>query len=59
MNRRPPGRGRGLEGPACEERQTLDQGYTASPPAQAMCVRCGRVTHRRDADRLAWCGGES
>lgn len=56
--RRPPGRGKGLDGPACEERLTLDQGYTVHPPSQAMCVRCGRVTHRRDTDGLAWCGGD-
>ncbi len=56
--RRPPGRGRGLDGPPCPERNDLDQGYHLRPPAQAMCVRCGRVTARRDTDGLAWCGGQ-
>jgi hypothetical protein len=56
MTGRPPGRGRGLDGPACPEREHLDQGYNP-PPRQAMCVRCGRVTSRRDTDSLPWCGG--
>lgn len=57
--RRPAGIGPGLTGPACPERATLDQGYTRPGPSRmAMCVRCGRVTERRDGDGMPWCGGE-
>jgi hypothetical protein len=51
-------RRRGLDGPACPERMTLDQGYNLRPPRQRMCGRCGRVTARLDHEGLAWCGGE-
>jgi len=57
-HRRPPGRGLGLRGPACRERDELDQRGGLRPPRQAMCVSCGRVTPRRDTDRMPWCGGE-
>jgi hypothetical protein len=57
---RPPGRGHGLDGPACPEQATLMQ---HPPPGQrrrvAMCIRCGRGTSRRDgSDGEAWCGGD-
>lgn len=55
---RPAGRGHGVDGPACPERELLDQGYLLDPPQQAMCIRCGRVTARRDTDNMPWCGGE-
>ncbi len=54
---RPAGRGGGLDGPPCPERDQFDQGYHATSPGQAMCVRCGRVTYRRDHDGMHWCGG--
>jgi len=57
MHRRPPGRGYGLQGPACHERAQLDQGGGLQPPQQAMCFRCGRVTARRDTDGMPCCGG--
>lgn len=42
----------------CRERFALDQSTPAGMrPCQACCVRCGRVTARRDAEGLPWCGG--
>jgi hypothetical protein len=55
--RRPPGRGHGLSGPVCGEHAELDQGRGRRPPCMAICVRCGRITGRRDADGMPWCGG--
>ncbi len=44
---------------ACPERELLDQ---HTPPgivtAQQCCIRCSRVTARRDTDGEPWCGGE-
>lgn len=59
MPDRPPGRGHGLEGPPCRERADLDQGYNLLPSRHALCVRCGRVTARRDTDTMPWCGGSA
>jgi hypothetical protein len=57
--RRPEGRGRGLDGPACPERAELPQSApTGGPPYHRMCIRCGRVTARSDVELVAWCGGE-
>ncbi len=48
----------GLDGPACPQRHHLDQHTPPGHrPCQAMCVRCGRVTARRDGDGQPWCGG--
>jgi len=47
-------------GAACPERAGLDQSTPwGLPPSQKMCVRCGRVTARRDAASLPWCGGDA
>jgi hypothetical protein len=54
---RPAGRGRGLDGPACPERLHLDQSCVLGP-RQSMCIRCGRVTARKDTDGKPWCGGD-
>lgn len=54
---RPPGRGSGLDGPVCLERQDLEQGNPPGLIGQKLCVRCGRVTARVDDDGVAWCGG--
>lgn len=43
----------------CRERFALDQNTPAGMrPCQACCIRCGRVTARRDPDGMPWCGGE-
>lgn len=45
--------------PPCPEREDLDQTTPAGLlPAQKMCTRCGRVTARRDAAGMPWCGGD-
>lgn len=49
--------GTGLSGPPCVERVDRGQSSPDGRPRQAMCTRCGRVTARRDAEGLAWCGG--
>lgn len=44
----------------CPERDQLDQGARPEGyawPCQVLCVRCGRVTTRRDPEGLPWCGG--
>ena len=56
---RPPTGTRRAEGiPPCKERYALDQhtpdGIT---PRGACCIRCGRVTARRDPDGMPSCGG--
>lgn len=58
--RRPRGRGRGLDWPACPEQRLLTQsmGSAGGPPHQTGCIRCGRGTIRRDLDGMGWCGGE-
>ena len=56
--RRPAGRGDGLRGAQCPERDRLIQVAPAGgPPFQRMCIRCGRVTARSDGDTMPWCGG--
>jgi hypothetical protein len=55
--RRPAGHGAGLDGPVCPERaqpQFPDDGDFRI----RMCVRCGRITARLDADGVGWCGGD-
>jgi hypothetical protein len=54
---RPPGIGAGLMGPECPQRALLAQ--TVPEPTTAMCVRCGRITARRDIDGMPWCGGST
>lgn len=57
--RRPRGRGRGTEWPACAERLVLGQIPSPwAPPFTSGCVRCGRLTYRVDLDGLGWCGGD-
>jgi hypothetical protein len=54
---RPPGRGVGLDGPACVERLRFTQSSLGRPDT-AMCLRCGRITARRSVeDGMPWCGG--
>jgi hypothetical protein len=49
----------GLDGPPCPQRAHLDQRSPAGgPPAQAMCVHCGRVTARRGPDGQPACEGD-
>lgn len=56
--RRPPGHGRGLDGPPCPERAVgVQVPVVDGPVRQRMCICCGRVTARLDGDGLAWCGG--
>lgn len=44
---------------ACQERAGLDQSTpTELLPAQQLCIRCGRVTARRNDAGLPWCGGD-
>jgi len=46
------------KGNPCPERAGLDQSTPAGMrPAQKCCIRCGRVTARRDSEGLPWCGG--
>jgi hypothetical protein len=52
-NRRPAGRGRGLEGAPCPEHDPRRRG----PLRYRMCILCGRVTNRADTDTKPWCGG--
>jgi hypothetical protein len=49
-------RWRGLEGPPCAARRSLDQAPGLA--VRKMCVRCGRVTARVAHDGLPWCGGD-
>jgi hypothetical protein len=52
--------GYGLDGHPCPERAALDQNTpNGMRPCQAMCIRCGRVTARRDSHGYAWCAGEA
>jgi hypothetical protein len=52
------GTGGGLNGPPCPARDGLDQTAPAGGVGgPGMCVRCGRVTARRDRAGLAWCAG--
>lgn len=45
---------------ACPERADLEQGTPPGlRPSQQCCIRCCRVTARRDADGMPWCGGRS
>lgn len=45
--------------PQCRERYALNQATPAGmTPSSKLCLRCGRVTARRDADGWPWCGGE-
>lgn len=58
MTTRPPGRGQGLAGPPCPQRQHAPQAAPGGgPPYQRMCILCGRVTARSDTDLMPWCGG--
>ena len=50
---RPPGHGKGLDGPACPDR--VDDPYTTGSRWRG-CILCGRVTPRRDW--APWCGGQ-
>lgn len=44
---------------ACPERAGLDQATPVGMrPAGKCCVRCGRVTARRDGRGMPWCGGQ-
>jgi hypothetical protein len=46
-------------GLACPERRELDQSTPLGwVPCQQMCIRCGRVTARRNPLGLPWCGGQ-
>ena len=43
----------------CRERYALNQSTPAGMlPCQRLCIRCGRVTARRDQNGMPWCGGE-
>ena len=56
---RPPAGNRLAAGiPPCRERYALNQHTPAGmTPSQKCCIRCGRVTARRDCDGMPWCGG--
>ena len=42
----------------CKERFALSQSTPPGLlPCQKLCVRCGRVTARRDQQNMPWCGG--
>ncbi len=56
--RRPAGHGAGLEGPVCPQRAQPQFPTVDGPVRYRMCIRCGRVTARVDADGVGWCGGE-
>lgn len=43
----------------CPERAGLEQGTPPGlTPCQQCCIRCSRVTARRDQAGMPWCGGE-